>query len=133
MNNLEIIELINELKISNFLGVYMKDEIKNIHMPRNSDFYFIYNLQTSKENGSHWLVDGRSKNQNIHMCPFGSDPCNEFIEFIGTPIISSTFRIQEFTEKSCGLYCILLLYLLDKGNSFEDSVLELFRAKIRSA
>ena len=130
MNNFEIVELVNELKITNFIGVYMRDEVKNIVIP-STDFYFIYNFQTSNENGSHWIVAGRSNNQNFHACPYGSDPCIEVIDLLGKPIITSTFRIQEYTEKCCGLYCILLMYLLYKGNSFEDSILSLNATKSR--
>ena len=130
MNNFEILEMVNELKTTNLIGVFMRDEIKNIKLP-GSDFYFIYNFQTSTEDGSHWLVAGRKDNENFHFCPYGSDPCIEVIDLLGKPIITSTFRIQEYTEKCCGLYCILLIYLLSQGNSFEDSILSLNATKSR--
>ena len=121
MNNLEIQELINELKINNYLGTFMRDEIPLSHLNK---FYFIYNYQTKQENGSHWSLFCRINNKNYHASSFGDDPIKEITDKYKN-IMSSTFRSQGYSEKSCGLYCVLLIYLLDHGNSFEDSILEL--------
>ena len=123
MNNLEIEQMIKDLKIKNFIGVFMRDQIPNISDPL---FYFIYNTQCSFENGAHWITFCKINKKYYHYCPYGSDPSKEIIDKYN-PVLSSTFRFQNFDEKSCGLYCILLIYLLDKGNSFEDSVLELLK------
>ena len=123
MNNFEIEQLIKDLQIKNFIGVFMRDEIPISNSPH---FYLIYNTETSNENGKHWQVFCKINKKYYHFCPFGADPCREIIEKY-SPIISSTFRIQNFDEKSCGLYCILLIYLIEKGNSFEECVLELVK------
>ena len=129
MNNLEIQELINEFKIKNFLGIFMRDEIP---LSQLSKFYFIYNTQASNENGSHWNLFCRIDYKYYHASSFGDDPSKEITDKY-KPIMSSTFRSQGYSEKSCGLYCILLIYLLEHGNSFEDSILELTKsADLRS-
>ena len=97
MNNLEIEQMIKDLKIKNFIGVFMRDEIPTLSDPL---FYFIYNTETSNENGVHWITFSKIKNKYYHYCPYGSDPCKEIVDKY-SPIISSTFRIQNFNEKSC--------------------------------
>lgn len=131
MNNFAIASLAKELNIKNFLGCFMRDELLKLKLPLGN-FYLIYNFQTSKENGSHWCFACRKENKNYHGCPFGSDPCRELIECLGVPITSSTFRIQNPAEISCGLYCVLLMHLIEKGSSFEDAVLDLINGKYSS-
>ena len=125
MNNLEIQELITKLKIKNFLGIYMRDEIP---ISQLQTFYFIYNTQDSSQNGSHWSLFCRINGNYYHSSSFGDDPCKEITDKYKHKI-SSTFRSQGYSEKSCGLYCVLLIYLVERGNSFEDSILELYDIK----
>ena len=40
-------------------------------------------------------------------------------------ILSSNFQIQEFNEDTCGLYCILILILLQDKIKFEDIIISL--------
>ena len=121
MNNLEIVELIKEIKIKNFIGVFIRDEIP---LNLSDNFYFIYNYQTSKEHGEHWAVFIRKNKKNYHSSSFGDDPCKEITDQYKN-IMTSTFRFQGYFEKSCGLFCVLLIYLIENGNSFEDSVLSM--------
>ena len=75
MNNLEIVELIKELKLKTcFLGVFMRDEIPLSNL---SNFYFIYNYQTSEWLGSHWTIFIRINNKNYHSSSYGDNPCTE--------------------------------------------------------
>ena len=38
-------------------------------------------------------------------------------------ILSSNFQIHNFNEDTCGLYCILLLFLLNDKIKFEDIII----------
>ena len=38
-------------------------------------------------------------------------------------ILSSNFQIQELNEDTCGLYCILILILLNDKLKFEDIII----------
>ena len=37
--------------------------------------------------------------------------------------LSSNFQIQNFNEDTCGLYCILILFLLNDKLKFEDIII----------
>ena len=39
-------------------------------------------------------------------------------------ILSSNFQIQDFNEDTCGLYCILILFLLHERTSGPDNKLK---------
>jgi hypothetical protein len=63
LTNYDIINLVNELKISNFRGVFMKDALpKQINNKRSKASsspgdieYGILNLDVSKNNGTHCI------------------------------------------------------------------------------
>ena len=38
-------------------------------------------------------------------------------------ILSSNFQIQDFSEDTCELYCILILFLLNDKIKFEDIII----------
>ena len=38
-------------------------------------------------------------------------------------ILSSNFHIQDFNKDICGLYCILILFLLNNKTKFEDIII----------
>ena len=38
-------------------------------------------------------------------------------------ILYSNFQIQDFNEDTCGLYCILILFLLNDKIKFEDIII----------
>ena len=38
-------------------------------------------------------------------------------------ILYSNFQIQDFNEDTCGLYCILILFLLNEILKFEDIII----------
>ena len=41
-------------------------------------------------------------------------------------ILSCNFQIQDFNEDTCGLYCILFLFLLNDKIRFEDIIICIF-------
>ena len=38
-------------------------------------------------------------------------------------ILSSNFQIQDFNEDTCGLYCILILFLLNDKITFDNIII----------
>ena len=127
--NIEISDMIEKLHIPKFRGVIMRDEFKKLGKPWETE-YGIYNLEGSKEDGSHWVMwahrnEGEHRNKWYHFRSYGSDPCKEFIEYIDGPVMSSTFLTQDFNETICGELCVLVIYLLSEDIDFEDAVLSL--------
>ena len=122
-SNIELEKLARLLKIENFKGCFMRDELKNMKCSEKESG--IINLETSKDTGSHWTMYYKDEKQKIFYRTFGDSPSNEIVEYLGPNIYTSDLKSQEFTEDTCGLLCILIIYLLQEGNKFEDIILEL--------
>jgi hypothetical protein len=105
----------------------MCDELNNIEIkfPLN----IICNLQDSTKTGSHWTKIYCDDNEKIFYCPFGSNIPKEIKKFLllidDRPILTSDLQTQPFDSDQCGPYCLLILYLLNRGLKFEDIILEL--------
>jgi hypothetical protein len=125
--NVELISLAKSIHLQNFYCI-MIDEfntITDIEFPLS----IICNLQDSSKNGSHWCLCYIDNNQKIYYSSFG-DPipiqAKEFMMKVDSRnILSSDFQIQNFSDDSCGFYCMLILYLLQDGYQFEDIILSL--------
>ncbi len=121
-SNTELSEMAKCLNIPNFYCI-MKDELKtlkDVERPLN----LIINLENSDQNGSHWTLAYADDKQKIFYCTFGSTIPTEVKEFLlkidDRPILTSDIQIQEFNTDTCGLLCILILYLLNSGQKFEE-------------
>jgi hypothetical protein len=130
-SNIELISMAKTLKIPNF-DVLMKDELKNF-----TDIKYPLNLIIGSKNSNesdqfnHWTMVYVDNEQKIYYSSFGDIISLEVKDFLfkldQRPILSSDFQIQTFTgpdSTSCGLYCILILYLINQGLKFEDIILE---------
>ena len=120
--NIELNNIVNKLSFKNkFLGCVMRDEIKNIKCENNC--WLIVNLNSVDKNDSgHWQLLWKKDNQNIFFCSFGSHIFNEAKEFLGSNILCTNFRIQEWGSSICGELAILVAYLLDNNFKFEDII-----------
>ena len=65
--------------------------------------------------------------QKVYYSLFGDPIPNQVKEFImkvdDRKILSSNFQIQDFNTDTCGLYCILILFLLSNKIKFEDIII----------
>ena len=118
-SNIQLINFANQLKMKPF-KVIMRDETKLV---TNKD-YVIGNIHESSEKGVHWYCF----HDKYFFDSYGLPPCNEVKEKI-SPGIYSEFNIQTFEQKFCGTICFYVLYMMYKGNSFEDVVLYLYKIK----
>lgn len=119
--NFELEELAKKLKIRNFKGCFMKDQLIDLRPQLHE--YLIVNLQNSDQSGSHWAAVIRDEEEKYYYSSFGDDPPLEVQHYLGKKIISSTFQTQQAEESCCGQLAMLVIYLYDNGVSFEDSVL----------
>ena len=61
----------------------------------------------------HWtcrIVDGKIK---YYFVSFDITPTKEINEYLKSPIIPSTFQIQQFNEKNCGEWGIYVVRRLN--------------------
>ena len=68
LTNFDLISYIEQLKVPYFRGVFMRDGL-----PKNSNPIEcgIMNLNTSDQNGSHWVCFVRNKKDRIYFDSFG--------------------------------------------------------------
>ena len=114
--NIELIELAKCLSIPNFHCI-CKDEIKVLL--QNSPTNIIVNLNDSDKNvNGHWCSCFIDTTQNIYYSSYGDPIPIEVEQYImevdDRSILSSNFKIQDFNEDTCGLYCILIRFLTIK-------------------
>ena len=137
MTNFDIIELCKILQIKNFKGVYIRNELKRKEdsqrdlpspaaRPACANESLILNLDDSNGNGTHWtclFVKGKS---SYYFDSFGLPPPKEVINYCpNNSRYYNTFKIQKPEEVICGHYCIYVLYRLDKGCKFYETLDEL--------
>jgi hypothetical protein len=131
LSNFEIINKCKELKIKNFTGVFMRDELKG---KSSKNECLILNHDDSSNAGTHWTCLFIKKARGLiggvafYFDSFGLDPPLEVIDYCkGLERYCSTFKIQEYDEVICGHYSVYMLYRLSNGDSFFDVLDELYR------
>lgn len=112
------------MKIRNFRGVFMRDELKKMK-PRINDCG-IFNLNTSKEPGSHWVCWFKRGNERIYFDSYGLVPPQELVDYLGTPILRNTEQLQNFNQTNCGEFCLYVLKRLTDGDDFKNIEADLY-------
>ena len=114
------------LKIKNFKGVFMRDELKNQKVTQNE--CLILNIDHSSNNGTHWTCLFIKNGVTYYFDSYGFPPPLEVLEYCkGEDRYYNTFKIQGDGEVICGHYCIYMLYQLSNGCNFYDVLDELYR------
>ena len=125
LSNIQIIDKCKELKIKNFKGVFMRDELKG---RTSKNECFILNHDISSNNGTHWTCLFVKNAIAYYFDSFGLDPPLEILDYCkGLERYCSTYKIQQYDEVICGHYSIFMLHSLSRGDSFFDILDELYR------
>ena len=134
--NFQLIAWAKDLKIKNF-HYAMRDEIKKLKRIKKLPIYIIANYQTSIERGSHHVAMykdinnanlfalTKSKNNNFYFDSYGIAPIKEALDFLGVGVYSN-FKIQTDNSKMCSQLSLYLLYKLNLGYNYFDTVLEMY-------
>ena len=135
--NIQLELMIKSLKIRNFRGVLMKDELRNLK-PKTNECYII-NLQNQNQNGSHWLGIWKKGRDVRYFDSFGTSIPEEVKKYykgykiknfqsfadplnLSSKLISMTPEkpLQKYSTDICGEISILFLWLCQKNYSFEE-------------
>ena len=118
LNNFELIEYVNQLKIPYFRGVFMRDSLPN--SPHNIECG-IMNLNTSNENGSHWVSYYKNGSERIYFDSYGQITPTEIQNYLKTKeerrkgdsvIQRNTDIVQPINTSICGHLCLFVLKAL---------------------
>lgn len=122
--NNQLCDMAEKLKIPNFRGVFMKDQLKT--MTPNENEGLIINFESSNQSGSHWVASYKNGNDKYYFDSYGADILPELKTYMCSPIKCHNFQIQEFNSGICGELCLLFLFLMNKGMSYENVILSMF-------
>lgn len=95
----------------------MRDNLPKI--PRRNECAIV-NLQTTKENGSHWVTYIKHGSNIIYFDSFGDlQPPKELIAYLGSNIKYNYDSFQNYNTIICGHLCLLFLYRCCKEYYFK--------------
>ena len=117
LTNLEIDHYAIQLKIKHYRGNYMRDTLPNKIKQNECG---VVNLDSVKNQGTHYVCYYRNKDTRIFFDSFGLPPPEEIIKYIGKPLQYNSTEIQERDSVICGAYCLYVLKALSDGYSFNE-------------
>lgn len=92
--------------------ILMRDEMNEL----NKDGFYIINLDTSNNNGTHWTALYFHPLKSYYCDSFGFVPPLEVEQKI-KPYLYNNEDIQDFNSEACGYYCLAFIkFLNDKTN-----------------
>ena len=130
LTNLDIISYINQLKVPNFRGVFMRDVL-----PTNPKALEcgIMNFNTHDQKGSHWVCYVKNKKTRIYFDSFGQITPIEMQKYLktklefknNTPVIQrNTDIVQKPNTSICGHLCLFVLTSLMREHLTYQEVLD---------
>ena len=122
-SNFTLKDILNDLNING--KVLMRDELNKIKSTKKNNI--IMNLETSKDNGSHWVCIFKSCVNNYYFDPYGVLPTKEVYVFLKDQSFHyNKIQIQQEGMECCGQLSLYVLYKLNTTNdSFEDIILNM--------
>ena len=99
----------------------MRDELKNLKL--NNIECGVLNLNLSNESGSHWTCWYKIRNEKYYFNSFGLPPPKELVDYLGSPILYSTFQLQGMNDQNCGKWCLFILNKFNDGSDYIDLIL----------
>ena len=130
LSNFQIIEKCKELKIENFKGVFMRNELNKNRKPTSNEC-LILNIDHSNNTGTHWTSLFIKNDIPFYFDSYGFRPPLEVLDYCGRLNKSEgyyhDYKIQKPDEVICGHYCIYIIYKLSNGYEFEEILDELLK------
>ena len=125
LSNIDLDNYATLFGIKNFRGCYMRDELIKL---KSREFECgVLNLNLSTESGSHWVCWFKQKDRKYYFNSFGLPPPKELIEYLGSPILYSTFELQGLNDTNCGKWCLKILKKISDGEEFCDCILSFIK------
>ena len=115
LNNFDLVDAVEKLKIKCFTGVYLLDTMKTENRECG-----IVNLDKSGGPGTHWVAWYKNGGNKIYFDSYGIQPPKEVIKYLGKGINYNTDQIHLRGEVFCGHLCLYVLKELNEGRDFQS-------------
>ena len=108
-----------------YLNIPIKDVLsRDENTPHNHmQALFIYNLEPSYMNGSHWVATYVKNGIVNYFDSFGMPPFQELIDHVKKKkliLLHQNNQIQNINTTTCGYFCLYFLNEMNKGTSYYD-------------
>ena len=127
LTNFDLCEYAKKLKIEHFRGVFMRDSLPEFARHKECG---VVNLNTTAEQGSHWVCYFKDKKRRIYFDSFGQITPIEVQKYLKTkdeynssePVIQrNTDIVQRVNTHVCGHLCLFVLTSLTREHlSYQD-------------
>ena len=124
LSNIQLISAAKKLKIKNFKGVFVRDQLPE-KQSRNAECG-ILNLDSSLGRGTHWTAWYKSGSEKLYFDSYGLRPPNELVEYLQSPPLYNSERVQPEGQVFCGHLCLYVLKKLSDGCKFQEVVNTLY-------
>ena len=113
------------LKWCEYLNIPIKDVLsRDENVPHNhKQALFIYNLEPSYMNGSHWVATYVKNGIVNYFDSFGMPPFQELVDHAKKKkliLLHQNNQIQNINTTTCGYFCLYFLNEMNKGKSYYD-------------
>ena len=113
------------IKWCRYLNIPINDVLsRDQTVPHNhKQALFIYNLEPSYMNGSHWVTTYVKDSIINYFDSFGMPPFQELINHAkrkNLTLLHQNNQIQNIKTTTCGYFCLYFLNEMNKGNSYFD-------------
>ncbi len=116
MSNFDLIDAAKKLKIKQFRGVFMRDQLPK--QPNNTETGII-NLDQNSGPGTHWVAYAIDPRGIIYFDSYGLAPPKEFLHYVSNntaPIWYSTLPTQTLTDPPiCGREVLNVLNAISRS------------------
>ena len=123
LSNIELLEAARKLKIPNFRGVSLRDILPK--KPKKKECG-ILNLDDTTESGTHWVAWYKNGTEKKYFDSYGLQPPNELVDYLHSPILYNTERVQPYDQVFCGHLCLYVLKQLGGGQHLQDIINSLY-------
>ena len=113
------------LKWCEYLNIPIKDVLsRDENVPHNHmQALFIYNLEPSYMNGSHWVATFVKNGIVNYFDSFGTPPFQKLVDHAKKKkfiLLHQNNQIQNINTTTCGYFCLYFLNEMNKGKSYYD-------------
>ena len=123
LSNIELLEAARKLKIPNFRGVSLRDILPK--KPKKKECG-ILNLDDTTGSGTHLVAWYKNGTEKKYFDSYGLQPPNELVDYLHSPILYNTERVQPYDQVFCGHLCLYVLKQLGGGQHLQDIINSLY-------